>query len=222
MAALEKLEGFNMLNSILLRISLLALSIVLIASFATSAQACPELIEADCMGGTAWFGLRHDGAVVGQGQTATLICDSAVLSVEFMFVVNGNPNVTIPSMVAGDEIHVALLDADGNLMTSASTALPTDIFDGWLEFVFPADFVVPAGLYQFAAYTTVERQCAMRFAYGDVTDCYDGGNRIASLNGLEGPWGWSDGNDIPFRLHLSENLVAHENLAWGAIKGLYR
>ncbi len=107
-------------------------------------------------------------------------------------------------------------------MTSATTALPADIFNDWLEFVFPTDFVVPAGLYQLAAYTTVDRNCSIHFAYGGTPDCYDGGNRIVSLNGLEGPWSWSNGNDIPFRLHLSESLVANDRLAWGTVKGLYR
>ena len=36
-------------------------------------------IELDCGGGTAWFGLRHDGANVAQGQSVTMPCDGAIL-----------------------------------------------------------------------------------------------------------------------------------------------
>jgi len=107
-------------------------------------------------------------------------------------------------------------------MTTATTALPTDIYDDFLEFTFPSNFVVPAGLYQFAAYTSVPGQCSLRFAFGDGADCYDGGNRIASLNGLDGPWFDYGVNDIPFRLHLMEDLVANESMVWGSFKGLYR
>ncbi len=204
------------------RILLLTLSIFLLSSIPVMAQDCPELIEADCAGGTAWFGLRHDGANVGQGQTATLICDSTVLGIDFMFQVTGNPNGGIPSMIAGDEIHVALIDADGNILATATNTVPADVFNGWLEFSFPAGMVVPAGLYQFSAYTTVERNCSFHFAYGDGSDCYDGGNRVTSLNGIDGPWFGSSNNDVPFRLHLTSGSVANEMRAWDAVKGMYR
>jgi hypothetical protein len=211
-----------MLKSLPLRIFLLALLIILMGSFSAMADDCPDLIEGECAGGTAWFGLRHDGAVVAQGQTVTLICDSAVLSAEFMFVVSGNPNAGVPSMVAGDEIHLVLADADGNHLTSATAAIPTDVFDDWLEFIFPENFVVPVGQYKLLAYTTVERQCSFRFAYGDGADCYDGGNRVVSVNGIEGPWGDSGVNDTPFRLHLLGDILPNESHTWDSIKGMYR
>ena len=44
-------------------------SLLILGAFPALAQDCPDLIEADCGGGTAWFGLRHDGANVGQGHT---------------------------------------------------------------------------------------------------------------------------------------------------------
>ena len=66
-----------------LRNLLITLSITLMGALPVLADECPDLLEADCSGGTSWFGLRHDGANVGQGQTATLICDSAVLGVYF-------------------------------------------------------------------------------------------------------------------------------------------
>ena len=83
---------------------------------------CPDLISAECGGGSAWFGLRGDGANIGQGQTVTLPCDTAVLGVEFMFQGAGNPNGAVPSMVAGDEIHVVLMDADRNHLATADEA----------------------------------------------------------------------------------------------------
>ena len=49
-----------MMNLYMSRITLLALSIVFVGLAVAPAQACPELIEAECSGDTAWFGLRHD------------------------------------------------------------------------------------------------------------------------------------------------------------------
>ena len=211
-----------MLKPLTLRILLLTLSIILLISIPVMAQDCPELIEAECAGGTAWFGLRHDGANVGQGQTATLICDSTVLGIEFMFQVTGNPNGGIPSMVAGDEIHVALIDADGNILATATSVVPADVFNGWLEFSFPDGMVVPAGVYQFSAYTTVERNCGFHFAYGEGSNCYDGGHRVVTLNGIDGPWFDFGDDDVPFRLHLSSGSVANEMRTWDSVKGMYR
>ncbi len=75
----------------------------------------------------------------------------------------------------------------------------------------------------FAAYTLVERNCAFAFCYGGDNDVYDGGGRVASLNGLEGPWfGFGEGDDAPFRLHLESGTVANDSRAWGSVKGLYR
>ena len=210
-----------MLRSLLLRYPLFVLSILLLSSFSASAQ-CPDLLEADCGGGSAWFGLRHDGANVGQGQTVTLPCDTAVLGVEFIFRVTGNPNGGVPSMVAGDEIHVVLMDAEENHLATATTAVPADLFDGWLEFSFPENSVV-AGQYQLAAYTTVERQCSIVFCTGEDADDYDGGERIVSLNGIDGPWGvFGSGHDVPFRLHLDLDAVTNEIGTWSSVKGLYR
>jgi hypothetical protein len=214
--------GNKMLKPLSLRILLSTLLILLFCSIPVMADDCPDLIEAECAGGTAWFGLRHDGANVGQGQTITLPCDSEVLSIEFMFQVTGNPNGGIPSLVAGDEIHVALIDGEGNNLTTATTAVPADVFDDWLVFNFPEGMVVPAGQYQFSAYTTVERNCGFHFAYGEGSDCYDGGNRVASLNGIEGPWFDYGLNDTPFRLHLDNGTVDTEMHPWGSVKGLYR
>ncbi len=205
-----------------LRNLILVPTIILMTAIPALANQCPDLVEADCAGGTAWFGLRHDGANIGQGQSVTLICDSAILGVDFMFVVTGNPNGGVPSLLAGDEIHVDLIDADENHLVTVTTAVPTDLFDDWLEFSFPDGLVVPAGEYRFAAYTTVERVCAFRFGYGEGADCYDGGYRVTSYNGSEGPWFHSTTNDVPFRLHLDSSSVATEILSWGSVKGMYR
>ncbi len=90
-------------------------------------------------------------------------------------------------------------------------------------FTFPEGFVVPAGQYRLAAYTNVERTCSMGFCYGEDIDTYDGGARSLSGNGIDGPWSEdSEGNDIPFRLHLDEGSVDSQKESWGSIKGMYR
>lgn len=203
------------------RLILFTMFMMLMGALPAIAQ-CPDLIEANCDGGTAWFGLRHDGAQVGQGQSFTMECNAEVLGAEFRFVVTGNPNGGIPSMVAGDDIHVILMDADENVLTSATTALPADIYDDWLAFDFPPGMVVPAGQYRVLAYTEVSRNCAFRFGYGEGADCYDGGTRWASLGGLEGPWFDMGPGDVPFRVHLNDGQVGAELRSWDSVKGLYR
>lgn len=204
-------------------IPLMILSILMVSFVPALATDCPDFIESGCDGGWAWFGLRHDGAVLAQGQTVTLECDSAVLSMEYMFRITGNPNGDVPSMVAGDEIHLALMDTEFNTYYTVTTAVPADVFTGWLAFDFPEGFIVPAGQYLFAAYTEVDRQCSFGFCYGGNDDTYEGGTRRVSSNGIEGPWPeYSNGNDVPFRLYLEEGTVDTVESAWGGVKGLYR
>lgn len=199
---------------------LLSLLMILTLSGAVFAQ-CPDLIELDCGGGSAWFGLRHDGANVAQGQTVTLECDAAILGAEFKFIVTGNPNGGVPSMVAGDEIMMTVVDVDGNEIMTASAPVPADVYSDWLSFEFPEDMTVPAGVYTFAAYTTVQAQCGIVFCPSE--DLYTEGERVVSLNGLEGPWGsFPDGHDIPFRVHLNSDSVPTDAVSLTNIKGLFQ
>ncbi len=202
---------------------LFILSIIVLGFTPALADECPEYLESGCDGGWAWFGLRHDGANVGQGQTVTLPCDTAVLSIDFMFHVTGNPNGGVPSMVSGDEIHVALMDVDSNIFHTATVALPADQYNDWITFSFPEGFIVPAGQYRFAVYTNVERQCNFAFCYGEGSDSYEGGSRSVSMNGIEGPWSeFGEGSDVPFQLYLEEGLVGTQIRTWDSVKGLYR
>lgn len=208
----------------MLRLRLLIISsILLFASSPVLGQICPEYIESGCEGGFAHFGMRYDGANIGQGQSVTFPCDAAVDSVEFKFRVTGVDNLSYPSLVTGDEIHVALMDVTGNILSTAVTALPVDVFTDWLIFTFPAGLVVPAGEYRFLAYTTVPRNCSFVFCYGAGSDTYDGGQRYSSMGGLDSLWFPNGtGADVAFRLHVREGQVANETRSWGAVKGLYR
>lgn len=210
-----------MQSSIKSRFFFLVLVALLLGSTAALADDCPEYLESTCGGGSAWFGLRHDGANIGQGQSVLLECNSAVASVEFSFMVTGSPNGGVESMVAGDEIHVALVDADDNLLVTATTALPANIFNAWLEFTFPPGFIVPAGQYKLLAYTNVPRQCSFAFCYN--SEGYADGQRQVSVNGIDGPWsGGSSGFDVPFQLYLEPGTVANEDLTWDSLKANYR
>jgi hypothetical protein len=200
-----------------LRPILLLLAIA--ATAGTALAQCPDLIEADCGGGWAWFGLRHDGANVGQGHTLTLPCDGAPLSMEFQFRVTGNPNGGVPSMVTGDAINVVLMDMDDNHLMTATSTIPADVFEGWIDFEFPEDMTVPAGMYRVVAYTTVPRQCSFAFCYQQ--DVYDGGARTASLDGIAGPW-FEYGDDAPFRFHVNSDSVPTRDRSFSSMKGMFR
>jgi len=201
----------------------LALCMIAICSFATIAVACPDYQESGCGGGWSWFGLRYDGANIAQGQTVTLDCDAAIVSVEFLFRLSGTPNNDVPSMVAGDDISVSVFDTDYNVLATVTLLAPADVFEEWMEFQFPDDLIVPAGQYLIAAHTTAQGWGSMGFCYGEGSDTYEGGSRTGSVNGLEGPWApFDEGDDIPFRLYLDESSVATEQVVWGSIKGMYR
>ncbi|MCP4291523.1 MAG: hypothetical protein GY780_06780 [bacterium] len=202
---------------------ILVLHILVFGTLSTTAVACPDYQESGCEGGWSWFGLRHDGANVAQGQSVTLHCDAALESIEFLFRFSGGMNNGVPSMVAGDEISVSVMDSDFNVFTTVTVLAPDDLFQEWIEFSFPAGLVVPAGQYIIAAHTTAQGWSSMGFCYGAGADTYEGGSRITSLGGLQGPWSpIQEGPDIPFRLHLSDSSVAAENVQWDSLKGMYR
>jgi hypothetical protein len=212
-----------MQNLLRTRNSMVALlTILILTSLASFAVACPDYYESGCDGGWAWFGLRGDDSNLAQGQILTLDCDAAVSSVEFQYRVSGNPNQGVPSMVAGDEITAVVLDMDDNIIVTTSNTISADVFEGWIEFVFPEGFNVPAGQYRVVTYTNVPRYCAIGFCY-DGEDLYDGGERTYSFDGINGPWNeFNNGYDIAFRVHLVEGTVSTQTQHWGSIKGMYR
>ncbi len=199
------------------------LSILIIISLASFAVACPDYYESGCDGGWGWFGHRYDDSNVAQGQIITLDCDAAVSSVEFQYRVTGNSNNGVPSMVEGDEIFAVVMDMDNNVISTTSNTIPADLFQGWIEFVFPAGFIVPAGQYRVVTYSNVPRVCGFSYCTTGDDDLYEGGRRTFSLNGLEGPWDeFYTGHDAAFRVHLIEGTVSAQSMDWGSIKGMYR
>ena len=175
------------------------------ASALAGTAPCPDNIFAECGGGSSWFGLRWDGANIACGQTVLLPCHSKLLQVEFDFYNRGLPNGGVPPMIQGDTISLALLDLDWNHYGTAQTIMPFDIGSGRVTFDFNnQDLVLQSGLYLFAAFTNVPRQCSMVFCPNQ--DPYPHGGRYSSDNGFAGPWQPSYASaDIPFRVHLSSD-----------------
>ena len=172
------------------------------------AQDCPDLIFAECGGGSAYFGLRWDGANIGQGQTVLLPCPAYLLGVEFYFFNNGNPNGGVPPLVQGDPLYVTVMDLDMNIFGTATAPMPFNVGEDWILFPFDS-LELAAGLYLFAAYTDVPGQCSFAFCPGQ--DPYPDGERYASLNGLAGPWvPWYGIHDVPFRVYCVCSL--YENV----------
>ena len=200
------------------------LSIVIVVVVAMVGPAwsgpCPDLISAECGGGSAWFGLRWDGANIGQGQTVLLPCEALLTSVEFYLINNGQPNAGVPPMLAGDPISVTVLDQAMTPLGTATANMPWDVGDGWVSFEFESLTLSP-GLYLMAAYTDVFRQASFRFC--PTGDAYPDGERHSSLGGLAGPWFPNGGTiDDPFRVHLISTPTATEAGTWGSVKALYR
>ena len=196
------------------------LALVLTIVSPVRSEPCPELISAECGEGSSWFGMRFDGANIAQGQTVLLPCEATVTSAEFYLMNRGVPNGSVPPMVAGDPIYVTVMDEDRNHLGTATANVPWDVGEGWITFVFDEVTLSP-GLYLFGAYTDVPRQMDFRFCLtGDAP--YPDGMRYVSVNGLAGPWGPANGNEVPFRVHLVTVPSATEASTWGTVKGLYR
>jgi hypothetical protein len=197
-------------------------TILLVAAVSTPAGAlpCPNLISTECTGGSAWFGLRWDGANVGQGQTVLLPCEAVLTSVEFYVINTGQPNGGVPPMLAGDPISVTVFDPAMVPIATATANMPMNVGEGWIPFIFDSVTLGP-GLYLFAAYTDVPRQASFRFC--PTGDSYPDGERFSSLGGLGGPWFPNSGTiDDPFRVHLLNGPVATQESTWGSVKALYR
>ncbi len=195
---------------------------LLILSTLGIAWSCPPLIEVDCGGGSAWFGLRHDNANVAHGQTYLLECSSRVLSIEVQIINSGQPNGGVPPMVAGDPIFCAIADAGLAILGTSEASIPWDVGEGWVSFDFEAlDLELEAGSYYWLLYTDVPRQASVVFCPG--ADSYPDGGRYASLDGINGPWSPNDGViDDPFRAHLLPLVTPVQNSIWGNVKALYR
>jgi hypothetical protein len=192
--------------------------LILLTAGTAPANECPELIAVDCGGGSAWFGLRGDGANIAQGQTVTLPCDTYLLAVEFKFVNTGNPNGNVPSMVTGDPIYVTVFDLDMNDYGTATGLMPFDVGEDWIMFDF-GQLPLDAGLYLMAAWTDVPRQCNVRFCPDQ--DPYPVGERYGSWDGYTGPWfPWYGIDDVPFRVYLDEPVDA-ESATWSGVKATY-
>jgi hypothetical protein len=191
----------------------------LLALAATSALAdCPELIGTDCSGGYAWFGLRHDNANIGQGQSFLVECPSTLLGVEIVVRNTGNPNGGVPPMVAGDPIYLVIADMDFNTVATSEAVMPWDVGEDWVEFEF--DDHLEAGSYFWLAHTDVPRQASIAFCPDG--DNYADGQRYSSLDGLAGPWFPNgDGIDNPFWVHLLPDQTPAESETWSAVKALY-
>ncbi len=193
-----------------------------LALFVGAASAdCPELIEVDCGGGSAWFGLRHDGANIGHGQSFLLECNSLLLSVEMIVKNNGLPNGGVPPMVAGDPIYCVIADLEWNEYATGEAAMPFDVGEDWVSFDFNSEGIpLDAGIYLWLLYTDVPRQASVIFC--PEGDSYPDGERYASLDGLNGPWFPNPGTiDDPFRVWLMP-MTPVEDETWGSIKAMFK
>jgi hypothetical protein len=200
----------------------LVIVLAALALFVGAASAdCPELIEVDCGGGSAWFGLRHDGANIGQGQSFFLECNSLLLSVETIVRNNGLPNSGVPPMVAGDPIYCVIADLEWSVYASSVAAMPFDVGESWVSFDFNGDGIpLDAGTYLWLLYTDVPRQAAIIFCPGG--DSYPDGERYSSLDGLNGPWYPNSGTiDDPFRVWLMP-ITPVEDETWGSVKAMFK
>jgi len=194
--------------------------VLLILAAGTASGVCPSSIGTDCSGGTAWFGLRWDGANVAHGQSFSLSCESLLMSVEIPVFNAGAPNVGVPPMVQGDLIHCVIVDPGWTIHATATYENPYNFGHYSMSFDFSQlNVKLPPGNYVLLAYTNVPRWTSVEFC---TADYYPGGVRYVSLAGLAGPWTSSPNLDTTFRVTVADVPTAIAPPTWGAIKALYR
>ena len=157
------------------------------------------LIDNDCDGGTAYFGLRSDGANVGQGQSITVTERSVITHVEFEFVIPSGPSSGIDPLGPGDLISFQVQHFGGGWITGTAAPVPGTPGPHWIDFDLPLlGPVLEPGQYQLLAVTVYPRYASVTFCPDG--DPYPGGDRFASLNGIAGPW-FSHADDLAFRVY---------------------
>ena len=199
---------------------LLGLAGVLIVLGAGTARGvCPVPIANECNGGSAWFGLRNDGANIAHGQSFVLSCESLLMSTEISVFNAGLSNNGVPPMVYGDQVHCAIVDASWNVLATATYVNPYNFGHYWMIFDFSSqNLILQPGNYALLAYTNVPRQTGVKFC---LSDLYPDGVRYSSVAGLTGPWSSFPTLDLPFHVSVAVP-TAVETPSWGAIKALYR
>ena len=190
---------------------------------------CPPLIQTGCAHGIrtgiVWFGLRHDGANIGVGQSVTFECPTRLLGVEFQFAVHGTGNNGVPPLLPGDEVQMSVLKLSGVVLMTVTATLTGPINGGvnapWIFFDFSeVEHRLDPGQYLLATHTDLPQQDGV--SYCNYDDDYAGGERRISHNGLAGPWFPEAAHDLPFRIYREPYPVASSLITWSTVKATYR
>lgn len=203
-----------------MRCALIAILLLFTMTPLATARDIPDVIQADCLGGHVWFGLRGDGANIASAQSFTLPCCANIWEGAIYFRNTGDPHQGIPSMLSGDMIQARLLKPDGTVLAQSSAPMPFDVGDGWISFSFEGLYLEP-GVYLFCAFTDVPRQASINYCSGG--DYYAGGERFTSSHGGDGPWNPAPYHyDLRFRLFVCMGTVDIAHFKLGSLKSCYR
>ncbi len=179
---------------------------------------CTDLFENLAEDGNNYFGLRSDGANVACGESITFDCNSRILELHFRLILAG-PGGDIPPLVQGDILQGALLDMDGNVLSSVETAIAHAGGADWVDFDFSGDTTTyPAGDYIVAVATEV---AGVGYVPMDTQSGFPGGTRWGSHGGLAGPWTEVGTWDYTFSITVETELTPAADASWSAVKKQY-
>ncbi len=179
---------------------------------------CTDLFDNLNENGNNYFGQRSDGANVACGESITFDCNFRVLEIHFRLILAGAGG-DIPPLVQGDALQGALLDMDGNVLSSVETTIMHAGGTDWVDFDFSGDTTTfPAGDYIVAIATEVE---GVGYVPMDTDSGFPGGNRWGSLNGMAGPWSSISIWDYTFSVTVETDITPTSEASWSAVKSQY-
>ncbi len=168
--------------------------------------------------GSAVFGLRWDGTMIGGGQSFTLDCEARFLTASFEFnVVEGGDMGGQPYLLSTDIMIMELLDMSYNVL--ATTSIPLGFSDGtqWIHFdVSDQNVTLTPGDYLVGCRTEAPRLASIMY---DPEDTHAGSRYHYWINEWTGP---SAGSDNCFQATWDPNEVPTDRTSWGTMKTSYR
>ncbi|MBT3317661.1 hypothetical protein HN388_06725 [bacterium] len=172
----------------------------------------------DTCPGFGWFGYRHDGVRLQQGQTFTVDCLSELQSVAFQIRVSeGGSTGGVPHLQAGDPVLCAIFTTEGEVVADVFGELIHSDGTGWITFDFTIDqTILEVGEYFAAMKTFEDKMASIAF------DGIDNGPGYKVVQYDSNPWIHELTADVNHEIVMTQDFVSNEDAGWGKIKSMFR
>ncbi len=197
---------------------IIALALFMVTGSLNASADCLTGSMIDSCTGGAWFGLRHDGVRLQQGQTFTVDCLSELQSVAFQLnVTEGGSSSGVPHLQAGDPVMCAIFTTDGFIVASVFSELIHSNGTDWITFDFTIDqTILEIGEYFAAMKTFEDKKGSFVFNSSD----HGPGYKVTQYD--SGDWAHSPSSDGNHEIVMTDDFVGNEDASWGEIKSMFR